>query len=240
MSFVISKAGKGYQVMVNGVLVTDKPTRGECIAIVQAIESLIDWSGVTSHEAFNALPVESRNAVGIAMHNASMDYADKQRQAKMAKLDAKLADNARYADGVPFNQAPKAKQYKIPATRLICRGMVDGREWHTDGYFAMEGTHPDASKDAPIQQFVPRGFGWELRPVGYYQAGARILAMNDGTVMDYDMFSHILKRFPDATFHGNGKLYPVGFKVDGRTVAIMMPLNPTQSVPASVRAMIDG
>lgn len=240
MSFVISKQGKVYQVMVNGVLVTDKPSRGECVAIVQAIEPLIDWSGITSHEAFNALPVESRNAVGIAMHNASMDYADKQRQAKIAKLDAKLADNERFIAGVPYSEAPKAKPYKIPATTRIGRGMVDGREWHTDGYFAIEGTHPDAMYDLPIQQVIPTRFDHEARPVAYYQQGTRIAVLNDGTLLNYDMFSHILKRFPGATIHANGKLSPIGFKMDGRIVAVMMPLNPKQAVPAGVQAMIDG
>lgn len=241
--FSIVKGHKGYHVLhASGLLIRVCGTVGEARAVISAIEHLIAWSAIRGDADFNALSRDAIIIVGTAVVNAVAAYRADTDARKAERRTRLNADDARFRAGVPYADAPKAKPYMMNPDGTY-KVTVGGRPWYTDGYIALEGDAPDyVEREVPIEQVIPTRFEREIAPVAFFVRGAtRVAVMDDGTMLYYDMYEHLSRRFKGATVHGNGTLGPIGFIVDGRTVAIMMPLNPEAKgfvVPGAVRDML--
>lgn len=210
-----------------------------------AIAGLIDWGSITDIGQFDALPVETRQRIATTWTDwVNVIYPAQERERKTDRAKRADEDRARFIAGVPFDQAPPSKTYHYGVVDgkhgALYVGEVDGETWITDGYLAHVGTVPDGEtvKPAPIQQVIPTRFDHEARPVAYFQTvhknPSRLVVLDDGTLLNYDMHRFLMRKFKGATIQVNTILSPVGYVVNGKTVAIQMPVTVTTPIPDAV------
>lgn len=146
------------------------------------------------------------------------------------------AEFQRLVNGVPYSEAPKPDPYRIVPTG---KGLVNGINWITDGYIAFEGEAKDTVKELPIQTVVPSTFSEDVYPVAYFPHTVSIAVLSNGALVNYDMFSKLHKTFKKSVIKANGKLSPIAFIKDNRTVAIMVPINLYgMNLPENVRQIL--
>lgn len=235
-------SGKGFEVRIpDGTCAWVGDTKAECLTIVQAVAPLLDWSTITTCEAFDVLPVETRKAIGLAGHEAKESHRDAVKAAKLAKQAEADKLNAVYAAGVPWSEAPKGTPAKlekrIPAT-------YNGMPWITDGYVALAGLHNSLEDRQPakMDQIVPDTLGLRVEPVAYYQLGKgyRFAVLSNGGTVNADFIALFTKTFPGCEFRTAGKLLPVTVHSCGTIVGLFMPVNQKDSViPAYIAGVVE-
>jgi hypothetical protein len=234
-------SGKGFEVVIpDGTCAWIGKSKGEALAIVQAVAPLLDWTVITARACFDSLPVETRRAIGIAGHEAQQAHREAVKAAKLDKQVEAAKMDAVYAAGVPWSDAPKGTPYKldkrIPAT-------WKGAPWITDGYMGVAGEHIGTDDRSPVKmdQIIPAMPGDRAEPVAYYQIGKnRYAVLSNGSTVNADFLAYFGKAFKGCEYRTAGKLMPVTVHHDGVIVGLFMPLDHSKGValPAYIASVI--
>jgi hypothetical protein len=233
--------GKGWEAVIpDGACAWVGDTKAEVQAQVNAVAHMLDWSTITTREAFDVLPSETRQTIGVAGHEAKQAYRDSLKAAKVTK-QAEAANMATvYAAGVQWSDAPKVKPYKlarvIPAT-------YKGTPWTTDGYMAVVGLLDGVTDQTPakLDQIVPATSPDVVTPVAYYSQGKDGYAVtSNGGLVNAGILAFFTKRFPGCEFRTSGKLTPITVHIRGELVGLLMPVaSSAVKVPDYIKETMD-
>jgi hypothetical protein len=212
----------------SGAYLFDEQTEAIAKAGIAALNALdVDWSAGTSINFFTP----HIHLIQSTWQTAKEALAAKRESSALARSDARNERAVILEAGVDFDKAPKAAPYKI---RTIVTSTYRGAPWWTDGYFMVKGAAP-AVKNIKQREIVESSFGapiparfdYDVVPVFVFSVGSReLVCMSNGAIMDYPMFSFIIKAHKGATIRANGKLTPFGFfDASGDLVAVQMPVS---------------